>query len=422
MLKQCIVFFEPLGTDFEVMKEAKREGYATIAVPTTASVFTQSHKNSDFIDCIVGFDAPWSDINRIGELINSLREHFDIVGTYSARCATAVVNGYARQLLNLPTTHPEQLTLITNKYRLRKHLKSQGLSRLTVLSQKEAELQTSWRFPQAAYFKPVQGAGSLCVYRCLDLADYKESYHKWICAMDRKTANYGEQSIMSHISSANEFFLEEEIEGELLSVESIVDRGNIIHLGLLSRILFSENHIIEMGSCFPYPHPLRDKIIQTVETALLSLNYRHGPTHIELIVSADGQIEIIDFNPRIVGAHVLHSINHAYNIKLESILLDLAIGRRVVLDRKSEKYGCLQYFLPPKGVSHVNSLALPEDSAVPFKCALVDVGNDIRMDEERQTDVIGCYLTVTDSYDFSLEKSHALREQVLINNSLPGRF
>ncbi len=46
--------------------------------------------------------------------------------------------------------------------------------------------------------------------------------------------------------------------------------------------------------------------------------FYHGATHVEVIVSPDGEIEVIDFNPRLwCGADVIQSMNFAFEERVE---------------------------------------------------------------------------------------------------------
>ena len=184
-------------------------------------------------------------------------------------------------------------------------------------------------------------------------------------------------------------------------------------LGLLSRILYSKNPVVEMGSCFPYPHPLAEKIVSLVARAHEVLGLTDGPTHTEVIVNPAGEVEIIDLNPRFVGADVLQSINHAFEIKVEEVLLDWALSNNIVVPKGHRKFSCLQYFLPP-AVDTLESVRFPVDSTIRFTSTFISPGSNIES-QERQIDYLGCYLTVGSSFDAALRKSNELRSGIVIN-------
>jgi biotin carboxylase len=199
-----------------------------------------------------------------------------------------------------------------------------------------------------------------------------------------------------------------------------VTNGKFQVLGLLSRILYSKNPIVEMGSCFPYPHPQREKIITLVETAHQALGLTDGPTHTEVIVNENGEVEIIDLNPRFVGADVLQSINYAYGIKAQEILLDYALGENPVIDFSENRYSCLQYFFPPE-VASLQSVDFPEGTEIKFHSQFIANGSKLST-VNRQIDYLGCYLTVMPSFSEALNRSRELRSQVKINGDQNGVF
>jgi hypothetical protein len=207
----------------------------------------------------------------------------------------------------------------------------------------------------------------------------------------------------------------------LLSVEGISKNGKYIPLGLLSRILYSKDPTVEMGSCFPYPHPLADKIIKHVESVLSALEYTEGPSHVELIVGESGRVEVIDLNPRFVGADVLQSINHALGISVEDILLDACLGREVMPAPPAKQYSCLQYVLPSVGTKRFDAIQFPDDENVRFTTSFLKPGTEVQS-TERQLDYLGCYLTTRPTFEEALAYSLKLRAQVVINSNLPAAY
>src|SRR5690606_21798753 len=142
-------------------------------------------------------------------------------------------------------------------------------------------------FPGAAYFKPVHGCASAYVRRVTDV----ESLRKEIAAFDAR----GQDDplwVRNYLDWAGtDFHLEQETVGELVSVEAMSRDGRFQPLGVLSRILFSRNPIVEMGSCFPYPHPRSRDVIDFVADVHAALGFSDGPSHVEVMIGADGSLE-----------------------------------------------------------------------------------------------------------------------------------
>jgi biotin carboxylase len=417
-MKAAVLFLEPKGTVLEVIRAAKKRGFRVIVFSSDKNLIFGApypyRSATPLIDEVIGVES-WENESEILPVVDIIQKDHPIKGVYSGIDPCAALCVTLREKLGLPTPKLEAVSRILNKYELRKVLRELGLSKIKNLHRSEADTLTEWPFKGPAYFKPVHGFFSAYVVRCETLDDFKKAKRTW---------EQGNKSdplyVKNYLNSVREYHLEEAFDGELLSVEAISHGGNFECLGLLSRILYSKNPIVEMGSCFPYPHPLADKIISLVEKAHKDLGFTDGPSHTEVIVNKDGEIEIIDFNPRFVGADVLQSVNHAYGISIEDALLDWAIGQDFRVQKKDEKFSCLQYVLPPN-VSKFESIEFPERPEIKFSTSFMEPGSTINS-SNRQLDYLGCYLTVMPTFQEAILKSRALRRHVKINRSLEGAY
>ncbi len=358
----------------------------------------------------------WNAIESVKSAYNALASGYQIVGVYTGVDPCGIVCAELRQKLCLRTPSPEAMTVILNKFLLRKRLRESGLSNLKNYLGSEADQWSSWKFGESsAYFKPVHGFFSAYVRRCHSIAELRAAKAAWSQGVANETP-----FVRDYLLSENEYHLEQAIEGELLSVEGMSSGGKFTSLGLLSRILYSRNPIVEMGSCFPYPHPLEARIVSLVAAAHEALGFTDGPTHTEVIVSPTGEIEIIDLNPRFVGADVLQSINHAYGIAAEDMLLEFALGQDTTFAPKATQYSCLQYVLPPN-VANFTSIRFPQSCEVPFKTSFLKPGTPLNS-HDRQLDYLGCYLTVMPTFEEALKRSRELRADVRVNESHEGSY
>jgi biotin carboxylase len=226
--------------------------------------------------------------------------------------------------------------------------------------------------------------------------------------------------IANYIQSKPQYHLEEAFDGELMSVEAILFQGRFHQIGLTSRILYSKNPIVEMGSCFPFPHPLSARIVDLVKRAHLDIGFTDGPSHTEVIVDARGEIEIIDLNPRFIGADVLQSINFAFGIRIEAALLDWSLGIEPTIAPTQTGFSCIQYLLPPCSLLF-ESIQFPNVPEIKFHTTFVQPGTLVS-DINRQIDYLGCYLTVLPSFQGAIDRSRELRKAVLINGKLEGAY
>lgn len=415
---KSVLFLEPRGTVFEVIRAAKCRGYQVIAAASAPIVmesvpFTYQEGARE-IDHFIPIDS-WEGSDTVAHLLAECGKRGRLVGVYSGMDPCAVTLAKFREALHLPTATPSSVEAILDKHRLRKTLLGKGLSRLETVHSSEVDTWIDWRLDGPAYFKPIHGFFSAYVRRCGNLEELRTARSAWLDG-NRDDARL----VRDFLASRKEYHLEEAIDGELLSVEGVCWNGDFKAIGLLSRILLSSNPVVEMGSCFPYPHPLSAKIIEHVRKCHLAMGYTDGFSHVEVIVTPLGEVEIIDFNPRFVGADVLQSVNHAYGIRSEEALLDWAIGRKPEFTPRQSDFACLQYFLPPYRTV-VNEITFPAAPDVAFSSSLVPPGTEARS-TDRQLDYLGCYLTTGTSFQRAIDRSRQLRDSVRINGTLQGAY
>lgn len=417
-MKKTVLFLEPKGTILEVVRAAKARGYHVVALVSDPSMLKSAAmpyaSALPLIDEIVEVDG-WKNRSAIHALCASLERSLQIVGVYNGVDPCAVIAAELRARYRLPTTAASVYELVLDKFKLRKRLYAAGLSRLQNYASAEVEQWKKWPEGKAFYFKPVNGLGSAYVQRCESFDDL----HRAIDAY-RNPAGTDPGIVRDFVLAGNEYHLEEAIDGELLSVEAVCTGGKFRSIGLLSRILYSRNAVIELGAAFPYPHPLEKRITALVEQIHRELNFTDGPTHTEVIVSADGRIELIDFNARFVGTDMLQAINQAYQAPFEECLLDYALGLPARLPETVHQAACIQYILPPE-VEVFLEVSMPQAPEVRFTHAMMKPGTHIRS-RETQFDFVGCYLTVGPDFESSLARSKRLRNAVRINGSEPGVY
>ena len=413
-----VLFLEPKGTILEVVRAAKARGYRVAAIVSDESLLLQAQfpyrSAVSLIDETQRIHS-WQDHAVIKRILAQLHAVSPIRGIYSGMDHCAVISASLRKDYGLPTTDPAALDLVLDKHRLRKRLCDLGLSQLTTVPGQDADRWTHWQMKGAAYFKPVRGFFSAYVKRCNSMDDLRAAHAEW-----REGNESDPDYVKNYLQSQNEYHLEEAFDGELLSVEGFSQGGNFQALGLLSRILYSKNPIVEMGSCFPYPHPLEERIIALVKRAHEELGLSEGPTHTEVIVGSDGRVEIIDLNPRFVGADVLQSINYAFGISIEESLLNYAVGAPLNIAPKHRVYSCLQYILPP-AINVFESVEFTHTEDIKFSTTFLKPGARI-VSIERQLDYLGCYLTVMPSFASAIERSRSLRSSVKVNGKYEGVY
>ncbi len=409
-----VLFLEPRGTAFEVVHEAHRRGYRTVVFSLEPR--DAIHLSSAYRSRMESVDE-WRVVpsfTDLAPLLAMTRTLGDVAAVYHSLDITAEPASFLRAMLGLPNTPSPVMRTILNKAELRDRLHSIGLSDLHSIPAESILNASEWPFQGAVYFKPAFGAYSAYVKRCETLDDVRSAYRAFV-QRDSDLPVW----LAQHIDRGGPI-LEEAIDGELMSVEAIFSGGRMQTLGITSRILLSTDATVEMGSCFPYPHPMAEKILEKVRRAHEALLFTEGPTHTELIVSPDGRIEIIDLNPRFVGADVMQSINFALDTQVQSLLLDWALGRPISTPLQISGYSCLQYFLAPQPL-RLDTIALPEEPEVRFSNRFAESGSELKS-KGRQMDHLGCYLTFDKSFSGAIARSKQLRARVVVNGKWGGSY
>jgi biotin carboxylase len=410
-----ILFAQPKGHVLELMKYAKSKGHRTIAVcmSGSAAVLDGSHMR-DGIEVVEV--SSW----ELGESVAELLQKLEVMGidridgVYTGTDACVLYVAELRGRCGLPTATSESLALVLDKYQMRAALTQSNLSSLDSWASTDAWSLSKKIQSKSVYFKPRTGHGSGYVARCDNSEQVASAWQNW----STNAAKF-EKWEYDHFFK-NGYFLEFAIDGELLSVEIFFWKGEPTVIGLTSRILLSADPTIEMGSCFPYEHPLKNKIVSKAIEAHRVLGLDYGFTHTEFIVSANGEIEIIDLNPRFVGADVFRSINFAYDTCIEEKLLLWSMGLRPTLRLHPKRTCCLQYLMLPEGVEF-RHIDFPIHPNLVFKASFLKPGYRAS-GVYRYIDYAGCYLVVGKKREEAEATSFSLRSEILINGKTKGVY
>ena len=111
--------------------------------------------------------------------------------------------------------------------------------------------------------------------------------------------------------------MQEYIQGEEYSVESLSMVDEISVIGVTKKYLGDLPYFLETGHDFPamLPAPLYSRIVKHVSMALKAVGFSWGAAHIELRVR-DGIPYIIEINPRLAGGMIPKLVQEARGIDL----------------------------------------------------------------------------------------------------------
>jgi biotin carboxylase len=407
---------EPGNHMFKVIEAAQRRRL-TVVVCHSQPV-APSGPFADALGCISHFVKVegWRNEEGAFETIVAWCGDRVVRGIYAGFEITLRMEARLREHFGLRGSNPQQLDFLLNKVRVRETLRNAGLTTLRTVEDRELRELTEWPFPgRAAFLKPINGSGSTYVRRCTTLADVREHMAEW-----DGNARHIRRFIADYLKAGLGMFLEEEGVGELLSVEGYCHDGKYLPCGITDRTVLERDVAVEMGNTFPCPHPRSDEIVAKVRAIHECLDIARGPTHTELVVSDQGEIELVELNLRFAGGDILILINHAYGITFEDTLVSLSIGEGPleVLPKKPQRYVSGQDFLPPLGLELFESIDIPGDDVF-FKKVVVKPGTALKS-TKFQSDHVAAFAVAAATYVGALARANEVREATMINGKRAG--
>ena len=199
--------------------------------------------------------------------------------------------------LNLPGINYESAKLIKNKAAVRKCLfeanaDDTGYSYEIYNIDEANEIKDKINYP--VMVKPCDGSGSRGASR-VDSSD--DFVNACIFAMDGS---------ITHRAVAEPF-----INGKEYGVESFVDNGSIHILAVMQKEMTQPPYYAELGHAIPsgLSEELETKVKGCVTKALIALNVNHGSVNMDLLITNDGNVHIIDIGARmggnLIGSHII---------------------------------------------------------------------------------------------------------------------
>ena len=199
--------------------------------------------------------------------------------------------------LGLPGINYTSAKLIKNKAAVRKclfdaHADDTGYSYLIHSIEEAEEILPQIDFPRMV--KPCDGSGSRGASRVDDPKDF-------VCA-----CKYAMEGSITHRAVAEPF-----IEGREYGVESFVEDGVIHVLGIMQKEMTQPPYYAELGHAMPsgLSEEMESKVKTYVRKAILALRVNHGSVNMDLLITKDGNVHIVDVGARmggnLIGSHII---------------------------------------------------------------------------------------------------------------------
>lgn len=204
---------------------------------------------------------------------------------------------YIAQEMGLPGINYASAQLIKNKAKVRKclfdaHADDTGYS-FEITSMEEAkEILPQVKFP--IMMKPVDGSGSRGASKVEKPEDFE------------KACEFAMSGSISHRAVAEPFVV-----GKEYGVESFVDNGEIHVLSVMQKDMTLPPYYAELGHAIPsgLPVDVEVRIKECVRKALVAMQVNHGSVNMDILVSEDYSVHIVDVGARmggnLIGSHII---------------------------------------------------------------------------------------------------------------------
>ena len=204
---------------------------------------------------------------------------------------------YIAQEMGLPGINRASAQLIKNKAKVRKCLfdaqaDDTGYS-FEITSMEEAkEILPQVKFP--IMMKPVDGSGS----RGASKVERPEDFEK--------ACEFAMSGSISHRAVAEPFVV-----GKEYGVESFVDNGEIHMLAVMQKDMTQPPYYAELGHAIPsgLPVEVEERIKDCVRKAIIAMGVNHGSVNMDILVTDDYSVHIVDVGARmggnLIGSHII---------------------------------------------------------------------------------------------------------------------
>lgn len=278
MMKKVLIIGAGFLQDFVIVK-AKQMGYEVHTVDADPNAVGFQHADHYGVVNIVDEKAclEYARENKIDGVLTAATDYGVLTASYIAR------------EMGLPGLKYEVAQVIKNKYQVRKCLfenhvddteQAYEVHRNTSIK----ELANKIVYP--VMVKPCDGSGSRGASR-VDKAAYLQEACKY--AMDGSITDRAE--------------IETFIIGKEYGAETLVANGEINVLGIMQKWMTNPPYYAELGHSIPtdLKKEVEDKAIKCVKNAIKALGVNFGSVNMDMLITEDGKVYIIDIGARMGG-------------------------------------------------------------------------------------------------------------------------
>ena len=277
-MKKVLIIGAGFLQDF-VIKKAKTMGYEVYAVDADPNAIGFKHADHYGVVNIVDEKAclEYARVNNVDGVLTAATDYGVLTAAYVAR------------ELGLPGLKYEVAQLINNKYQVRKCLYENHVDDTEQAYEVHEDTNIEELAQKIVYpvmVKPCDGSGSRGASR-VDKADDLEEACKY--AMDGSITHRAE--------------IETFISGKEYGAETLVVNGKAHVLGIMQKWMTSPPYYAELGHAIPtdLKPEVEEKARNCVEKAIKALGVNFGSVNMDMLITEDGKVYIIDIGARMGG-------------------------------------------------------------------------------------------------------------------------
>ncbi|WP_208885105.1 ATP-grasp domain-containing protein [Streptomyces sp. PBH53] len=260
-------------------------------------------------------------LDRISDTVLALHSQAPFSAIICQAESLQTVAGYLNDLLGLPGTSLATARLVSDKFALREQLRARRLSSAaSAIAHSAEQLEIFTRENGPAIAKPRSGSGSWGVMR-LERASDAASAWQWALK-----------------AGMTELLVETLLVGPEISLEFFSVAGQ--HIPLAATTKEVNERFVEVGHAVPAALTKRqfEQCQELVAAVLDTVGIQWGPSHTEVILTADGP-EVVETHCRRAGGHINELVRLVYGVDMEELVFRHAAGQEIPLSGQPEANG-----------------------------------------------------------------------------------
>ncbi len=349
---------------------AKELGYTVMAVD-------RDPKAPGFAIADVPIAASTNDIPAVVAWAKKLKPHgvMTLATDLPVRTCAAVA-----QALGLCGLSEATARVVTDKGEMRLALAASGIPipRFAICSSKAEYMAAVERFPDRFIVKPADNSGSRGVTLVTNPGQAPAAY-----------------AYSQEFSRSGRVLVEEYMVGDEVSAETFSVDGHVHVIAVTDKITSHAPYFVELGHTVPSSKEPASvaQIEDLARAAVQALGVCQGPTHCEIMVTADGP-KIVEIGARLAGDNIAtHLVPLATGISLVDLTIEQALGEPLVIPKRQAAAAAIRYLTPTPGrVAGIcgvdEAKALPGVAAVALNVAVDDWVGPVRNSNDRSGYVI----------------------------------